>query len=217
MTLNKLNHQQATLFSRLASILTPITDRRGEVLYSAVEWLRPADVYLLGYNPGQGGPNTSIGEHLAFSLERTDNAWLDENWLDGKRPTVLQRRMRQLFEDIGLDLRATPASNLIFATSADASGVEYRLADLCWPAHLAIMEIVQPSRLIVFGNGEYESPFAFIRSKYPGEEKAFMIRRGYTLKSLNTVIDGRATNVIGIPHMSRFAPSAEVADWLRAH
>jgi hypothetical protein len=204
-----------TLQSKLAQILAPIAHRHGEVLYSAAKFLRPNEIYLLGYNPGQGGPNTNIGEHLKFSLKRTDNAWLDEKWVDGKRPSVLQRRMRQLFEDAGLDLRSTPASNLIFATSVDATGVEYRLADTCWPVHQSIMEIVRPSKLIVFGNGEYESPFAFIKSRYPGHEKRFVVRRSYTLKRLTTVIDGRKTEVIGLPHLSRFAPVDITLEWLR--
>ena len=203
------------LHSILAQTIAPIADRHGEVLYSAAEVLRPSKVYLLGYNPGQGGPNTSVGEHLDFSFVRTDNAWLDEKWKDGNRPSVLQRRMRQLFDDARLDLRTTPASNLIFATSPDASGVEYRLADICWPAHLAIMEIVQPSKLIVFGNAESESPFAFIRSRYPSHEERFTVRRGYTLKRLTTVIDGRPTKVVGIPHMSRFALPPEAVQLLR--
>lgn len=209
-----VHNHQSQLHKRLAQIIAPIADRYGEVLYSAAECLRPSDIYLLGYNPGQGGPNTSVGEHLSISLERTDNAWLDEKWKDGNHPSVLQRRMRKLFEDAGLDLRATPASNLIFATSPDASGVEYRIADICWPAHLAIMEIVQPSKLIVFGNGESESPFAFIRSRYPGHEERFAVRRGYTLKRLTTDIDGRPTKVVGIPHMSRFAPPPKAVEWL---
>ena len=209
-----MHKYRSQLHDRLAQIIAPIADRHGEVLYSAAEVLRPSKIYLLGYNPGQGGPSASVGEHLTFSLERTDNAWLDEKWKDGNRPSVLQRRMRQLFEDAGLDLRATPASNLIFATSNEASGVEYRIANICWPAHLAIMEIVQPSKLIVFGNGEYESPFAFIRSRYPGHEERFTVRRGYTLKRLTTIIDGRPTKVVGIPHMSWQAPPPEAVEWL---
>jgi hypothetical protein len=210
-----MNNNHKSLRHELTQILAPIADRHGEFLYSAVSCLRPSDVYLLGYNPGQGGPNTSIGEHLVYSLDRTDNAWLDEKWIDGKRPSPLQRRVWKLFEDAGLDLRATPASNLIFATSPDASGVDYKLADICWPAHQVIMNIVQPSRLIVFGNGESESPYAFIRSRYPGNEERFAVRRGYILKRLTTVIDGRPTKIIGIPHMSRFAPNPEAVEWLR--
>lgn len=209
-----MNEFQETLHQKLARLLTPIADRHGEVFYSSADCLRPSDVYLLGYNPGQGGPNTSIEEHLVPSLTRTDNAWLDEKWMDGKRPSVLQRRMRQLFDDVGLDLRATPASNLIFATSPDASGVEYRLADICWPVHQAILDIVQPSRLIVFGNGEFESPYAFIRARYAGNEERLIVRRGYILKRLTTIIDGRPIKVVGLPHLSRFAPPLEAVEWL---
>lgn len=60
-----------SVHKELSRILAPIADQQGEVLYSATEYLQPADVYLLGYNPGQGGPNTSIKEHLTFSLKRT--------------------------------------------------------------------------------------------------------------------------------------------------
>ena len=203
------------MYDKLAQILLPVASRHGEVLYSAAKYLRPSEIYLLGYNPGQGGPNTSIGEHLKYSLKRTDNAWLDENWAGGTHPSVLQRRMRKLFEDAEQDLRSTPSSNLIFATSKDATGVDYRYTDICWPAHQLIMEIVQPSKLIVFGNGEYESPFAFIKSRYPGNEDRVKVRVGYILKRLTTVIDNRPTEVIGIPHLSRFTPMEKTVEWLR--
>ena len=114
-----------------------------------------------------------------------------------------------------VNLRGTPASNLIFATSPDASGVEYRLADICWPVHQTILEIVQPSKILVFGNGEYKSPYAFIRSRYLGHEEQLTVRRGYILKRLTTVINGRPVKVIGIPHLSRFAPPPEAVEWLR--
>lgn len=125
-----------TLHKELTKILAPIADHKGEVMYSPAEALRPNDVYLLGFNPGQGGPETSIQEHLTYSLKRTDNAWLDERW--GKNPgesSPLQDRMWKLFEALGLDLRTTPASNLIFRTSPDMTKVDYHiLSELCWPA-----------------------------------------------------------------------------------
>ena len=208
-----VNNRHATLYNKLASILAPIAQRKGEVLYSAAEFLRPSKVYLLGYNPGQGGPDTTVEEHLKTSFERTDNAWLDEKWKDG-RPSPLQNRMKKLFEWAGLDLRSTPSSNLIFAMSNDAQHADYRLAKVCWPAHQAILEIVQPSTLIVFGNGEDQSPFAFIRDMYRGDEKQPKHLYGaFSLKRLTTVIDGRHTTVIGLPHLSRYSPKLEHVKW----
>ncbi len=55
-----MNNHLESLHNRLTRMLAPIADQQGEVLYSAAEYLRPSEVYLLGYNPGQGGPNTRI-------------------------------------------------------------------------------------------------------------------------------------------------------------
>jgi hypothetical protein len=202
------------LHRKLEQIIQPVADLKGEVFYSAAECLKKGDTYLLGYNPGQGGPDTTIGKHLATSIERTDNAWLDESW-GGTRPSNLQRRMWRLFDDAGLDLRATASSNLIFATSPDASGIDCRLAEVCWPAHLAIIDIIKPSKLVVFGNGEEESPYAFIRANYRGAEERFEYGNRRRLKRLETVIGSRPTSVIGLMHPSRFVPPTEAADWLR--
>ena len=59
-----------SLQSKLAQIVQPIADLKGEVFYSAAECLNKGDTYLLGYNPGQGGPEATIGEHLATSINR---------------------------------------------------------------------------------------------------------------------------------------------------
>ena len=207
-----------TLHKELTKILAPIADRKGEVMYSPAEALRPNDVYLLGFNPGQGGPETSIQEHLTYSLKRTDNAWLDERW--GKIPgesSPLQDRMWKLFEALGLDLRTTPASNLIFRTSPDMTGVDYHiLSELCWPAHELILSIVKPSKIIAFGNGEDKSPYAFIRDRYECVENPPQKFYGsFSFKRLSTIIDGRLTAVLGIPHPSRCKPKSETYEWLK--
>lgn len=209
-----MKSQLEPLYRELMQILSPILDHKGEVLYSPAAALRPNDIYLLGYNPGQGGPDTSVAQHLEYSLGRTNNAWLDEHWR-GDRPSPLQVRMRKLFDEAGFDLKTTPSSNLIFATSNDASGVDYKLALVCWAAHQAILQIVQPRKLIVFGNDDSRSPYAFILARYGGQEERWKYAPRRTLKRFTTTLDGRETTVIGLMHPSRFVPPPVALEWIR--
>ena len=193
--------------------LASIANLQGEVMYSPASALRPGKLYLLGFNPGTGGPATTIGEHLAESAQRTDNAWLDENWR-GNLPSLLQKRIRELFEKAGLDLMNTPSSNLIFATSNDASCIEYSLAHTCWPVHEAVLDIVKPTTLLVFGNGD-ESPYAFLRNKFGGQHEQHTHYATFSLKRLTTKLCGRHTTVIGLPHPSRCKIPKLAVEWLK--
>lgn len=177
-----------------------IAHKRGEVFYSKVQ---PCSAYILGHNPGMGGFTGTIAEHLKQSIDRPDNAYLDESWgrhAPGAHP--LQRNIKRIFDAIGMELRDVPASNLIFATSKDSGGVDYGLADVCWSIHLQAMKIIQPRFLLVFGNGEEATPWSYIRSHYPGKEHREPINANAYLKLLDTRIEGRKIRVIAVPHLS---------------
>ena len=70
--------------------------------------------------------------------------YLDESW-EGKAPGThgMQQRMRHMFEQLGVDLRETPASNLVFARSTSEAALEVekeRLIRMCWPVHHAVID-----------------------------------------------------------------------------
>ena len=198
--------------------LAPILDRSGNILYSAARTLRPGPIYLLGLNPG-GDPtkHETVRHTLEALTARVENAFLDERWERQKRPgqAPLQRRLQWLARELGFDLREVCAANLIFVRSRDASRSGYpQLADLCWPIHLSILEIVRPKLIITIGNSAI-SPYAYLRRQLNGSaEQLFPSGHG---DWRCRVFHSASRQVVGLPHLSRYAVDhhPSVAVWLR--
>ena len=204
----------ATARKQLASIL----ERSGSILYSGRSTLRPGKLYLLGLNPG-GDPtkHRTISEELDQLPLRTRNAYVHERWERQREAggAPLQQRVRWLLERLGQDVEDVCAANLIFARSRDASGSKYpALAHLCWPVHLAILEIVRPQLIIAYGNSGV-SPYAYLRSRFGGSpEKVFDSGHGTWKCRFFRSADQW---IVGLPHLSRYAihRHPDVADRLR--
>ena len=203
------------IFAR--SILKDLLPKHGEVLYSSHETIKKGDIYLLGLNPGGHGFIT-IEQHIEQMLTRETNAFIDDefnNYRAGKAP--LQKRVSFLLKELGYETRDVCASNLIFQTTVNAEQLCFGLAGLCWPFHEKILSIVQPKLLLVFGNGETVSPYAFIKALYGGDE-TIQRQNNHVWKCLGTRICGRDTLVAGISHLSRFDPmgNPELIGWLKS-
>lgn len=136
----------------LISVLQPVLDRSGDVLYSSAATIQPSPIYLLGNNPG-GSPEGQADETILKSLSalptKTANNSLDEAWTMANRRdseigvAPLQERVVWLLSALGLKPRDVPCSNRIFVRSINASGIDFnKLADLCWPAHERLLEII---------------------------------------------------------------------------
>jgi uracil-DNA glycosylase len=88
--------------------------------------------------------------------------------------------------------------------------VNWKLAETCWPVHEAILKIVQPRAVITFG----KLPFDFIRKKLNGSSPA-------TEDSGHGKWQWRSSKLetgqflIGLPHLSRYAPQAKVNEGVR--
>lgn len=138
-----------------------LLDVSGKVYYSRA-FDRPSAVYLLGANPG-GDPaeeRETVREHTVEFFRTTEpfNEHLDATWKENG-PTPLQRRMRHLADQCGLDLRAVPTSNLVFQRTrklADLGGLR-AAADPCWPFHEAVIAQLGVRVVICLGGevGEY--------------------------------------------------------------
>ncbi|MHB9118962.1 MAG: uracil-DNA glycosylase family protein [Burkholderiales bacterium] len=188
-----------------------VLSRSGSVLYSASHTLTKGDVYILGLNPG-GIDGPSISEDLAALPNKTQNSYLDESWgnridADGQAP--LQRRIKGLVDAIGVDLRNICASNLIFMQSQNAKGIEYpKDADICWPIHEKILDIVQPKLIIAFGNSSI-SPYDYLFHKFNMDGHENIIESGHgswKCRGFGAVIANRKSYVAGLPHLSRYSP-----------
>jgi len=154
------------------------------------------------------------------------NEYLDEWWENnarryckGKAP--LQRRITWLFEQLGYGIRKICASNLIFIKSEKVTDISFfDLADICWPIHQEILEIVKPKIIITFGNSE-ASPYAYMKRKMPNVKEQKPIKSGHgcwKCKSFVADFDHRQIFVAGLPHMSRYSPidRDHVIKWLKS-
>ncbi|MBZ0059486.1 MULTISPECIES: uracil-DNA glycosylase family protein [unclassified Leclercia] len=198
--------------------LSPHLERSGSILYSATSTLKVGDVYLMGFNPG-GGDGPTISEQIDALADRTTNAYLDEEWTGKAGEAPLQRRVTWVLKALGYQPREVCASNLIFIRSRDYRGVEYTLADECWPVHEEIISIVQPKLILVFGNSA-TSPYDYLRNRFNagGADESISSGHGsWTVRSFNTVINGQSVCVVGLPHLSRYSPvgKPEVIEWIK--
>ena len=148
----------------LERIPPELMQESGSVFYSGrAAFSKPAPVYLLGVNPG-GSPASQqeprIGTHCRSVLydENYENwsAYLDLAWgaRTEKGGAPMQRRIAHLFQQLGLDLRKTPASNLIFQRSRDVSAIKkdfLKLADRCWPFHQVVIQALRPKLILCMG------------------------------------------------------------------
>ncbi|CAG0943276.1 hypothetical protein BROC_02217 [Candidatus Brocadiaceae bacterium] len=199
------------------SELSQFLSKPGRILYSSYETLKPGSVYLLGLNPG-GIAGNPIKTSIDSFLSNKNNAYLDECWENGngfwkEGEAPLQKRVRWLLEQLDLNPREVCASNLIFFQSREAKDIDYSLADICWPVHQAIIEIVKPNVIIAFGNSGF-SPYGYLHSKLGGDQEFQSAGHGDWNKS---VINKNDVFVAGLPHLSRYSPIGKnnVSDWLR--
>lgn len=149
------------IHDELASLPQEVRMRSGAVFYSGQDaFSKDRPLYILGLNPG-GSPKDQAAE----TVERDLTAWsemasrssryLDESW-QGKAPGThgMQPRMRHMFDRLGVDLRETPASNLVFVRStgeADLAAEKERLIKMCWPVHQAVIDTLNIQTILCLG------------------------------------------------------------------
>lgn len=136
-------------------------DRSGAIFYSAPPAFREQkSVYILGLNPG-GDPvsqadNSIRRQYSAWrQQEEPWSAYVDEVW-EGKTAGAhgMQPRVRHLANAINIDLRLTPASNVLFVrSSTEATLLEDKeqLFGACWPVHQAVIDELGVRMILAFG------------------------------------------------------------------
>lgn len=204
------------------------THRSGAILYSGHQTLRQGEVYFMGLNPGGvSGTGPKLKEGIEASLTRTNNAYLvpwDNAHVDetGQGETPLQRRVQWLFAQLGLSLPHTLCTNLVFMQSQNDQGIQWQDAMDCWPVHEAMLSLVKPELILVYGNSGF-SPYGFLHAQYGGEVKMKCSGHGsWNLKAFKTRIQDREVAVVGLPHLSRYDPThpqrgPSVIDWIRCY
>lgn len=139
-----------------------VLDASGAIFYSAppaFEGHRP--VYMLGLNPG-GSPEKQSENTVRRNFENWQrqtqpySSYVDEVW-EGTVAGAhgMQPRIRHLAEALHIDLRLTPASNVVFVRSATEAKLEENksaLLDACWPVHEAVIETLGCRVIICLGS-----------------------------------------------------------------
>jgi NACalpha-BTF3-like transcription factor len=153
--------QPTSIEAAIGQLPPQISKRSGSVFYSgpsAFEGHRP--LYILGLNPG-GSPIVQADETIARALSdwkalnRPWSAYLDESW-QGRSPGThgMQPRMRHMFDQLGLDLREVPASNVVFVRSANETALaaeKATLLPLCWPVHETVINNLSVRTILCLG------------------------------------------------------------------
>jgi hypothetical protein len=138
-----------------------IHGRSGAVFYSGrAAFSAPAGLYLLGLNPG-GSPSAQAGETIGRDLEewrigpKRWSAYSDASWRGSAPGTYgIQPRVRHLFDELALDLREVPASNVVFVRSNDEAALGAEKSALlakCWPVHRAIIDTLGVATVLCLG------------------------------------------------------------------
>ena len=197
-----------------------IVDKPGKLLYSAGTTLRPHEIYFLGTKPGGTLPN-SIRQSLA-DLDDGRNEYLDYSW-EGRPPgqQKVQKQVQRFIAGLGYELRTVPATNIVLTrdrsidTHPDLDGDAKR----CWPIHLFMMGMVKPRAVVAFGSGESASPFAYLR-EFLAPTKVESISAGqgtFQCHRFCASIEGRPTNLVFVPHLTRYSPykRPEILTWVK--
>lgn len=146
----------------VSNMPTDVLDASGAVFYSAppaFDGRQP--IYTLGLNPG-GNPELQAENTVRRNFENWEgqthpySSYVDEVW-NGVVPGAhgMQPRIRHLADALGIDLRLTPASNVVFVRSATEAKLEANKSELleaCWPVHEAVIESLACRVIICLGN-----------------------------------------------------------------
>ena len=188
----------------------------GSVLYSSLETIKKGDIYLLGINPGGSNKSHTLEEDLIGTPEKSYSAYCDEDWSNnnsGDGNSKFQKRINWLIARLGYNMRDICSTNLIFFRSQNVKNLTRVMADVCWPVHEVLLNIVKPKIILTIGNSySTNSPYAYIQSIYGGDtyEPIKANHGNYSIKIMRTKILENDVFVVGFPHLSWYSPENKV-------
>ena len=227
MQLNNLEKNDLIKTIEHMIINSELNNQPGSLLYSSISTLSKSKLYFLGLNPGGVPDNKStILDHLNFMTNKNNenfNEYCDGIWKPGgiERPkgqAILQRRVQFLLSSLATNTRRVFASNLIFKRSINEALLNDKdaLAEICWKIHLKLLDVVNPSLILVMGN----FCFKFIKNKMINIDDRKFFAAGHAnweCEYVNGKLNGMKTKLIKIPHLSRYdiTVNTKVVDWIK--
>jgi hypothetical protein len=213
---------EAELRLLLKNCLTDETlNRKGQLLYSGIDTLRPGRFYFLGFNPAADGTNDPLREtrlHPDDWSAYTKQCWTHKE-CPGCRKTgnsQHQKRVQDIMSELGIRPEDTFATNLIFVESSDikdlkANPLFFSYLESCWRVHKKMLARVNPAYIVCLGNDETNSVYSFLRAKatYSENHKKQFARTNLKYrKSFDGTFDlddqrVMKVKVIGVKHPSR--------------
>jgi len=189
--------------------LKDLLNRTGSILYSSFHTLKKGEYYLVGINPGGSGGQT-VGEHIEQLPKQESNAY-NEQWERGRSGKLygpgqhpLQKRLRSIFRELGVELDDVCASNIVFFKSREVKELNNinDLAEDCWPVHQVILKVVRPKYILTFG----ALPFSIFSQelKFVSLQPTDSGHGNWVIRTARSE-DGQQF-LVGLPHLSRYSP-----------
>lgn len=189
-----------------------------DIIYSDTsKTLKSGNYYFIGFNPGGNqDPNITLRDAIQ-NLDRDHNIYLVpyRQHLTSGKLEKLQKRFQKLFEVLEIDPHSVFCTNLIFEASRNISELEnipYKF-NVFWKAHLKFLEIIKPKVIICNGNGSISS-YSYLKSRFKNslnfEENDFFAGHAkWKIKYCRVVNNKDQYLLIGLPHLSYYAPSIQ--------
>jgi hypothetical protein len=193
-----------------------LLQENGTVFYSGDEaFSLPSPIYILGVNPGGKAAHTIEFQVKNGGSEKLWSAYADQQWQSGKKgvgTAPMQVRIQHLAQELELDLRKTPASNLIFVTTPtenDLRGRFIELAERCWPFHQAVIDELGV-RVVVCLSGKVG---AYVRRKLGAHElRDTFVESNQRKWRSKWYSNNLGQSVVTLNHPSRVNWTAEASD-----
>jgi len=197
------------LYQALCEMGEDILKHSGRFMHNPVSVLRKGDYYHLGINPGgdPGMENTPLEQEIREWSKKDTHAICAEHWKGQYQPTV-----KAVCREVGIEVEELCSSNLYFCRSRDEASIPLdpkKTLGAFWHVHEAVLDIVKPKCIFVFGTGEGKFPAILdLMRNSKGrplsriEEKTIKGDRGYSCRVVDGEYQGRPLKLIGIPHPS---------------
>ena len=215
-------------------IKTGLNKRPGSLLYSANSTLKKGDWYFLGSNPGgssdqfENSQEDTIENHL-LRKEENFNEFMEGIWFArGKQQApgahIHQRRIKELFAGLSVELKTVCSSNISFIRTKDEDSYDINLRrideELCWQVHQFILSLVRPRFVIC--NGKKANDF-FQNKMIVKDYDEIELKPNPQRKICTSTVGAIKTDelhleevfLFSIPHLSRFSFFPRSAEWIR--